>query len=367
MGVRALVTGATGFIGGHVVDALLREGHDVTALVRPTSDTRRLQRVGARLAVGDVTDPGSLRAACDGQKWLFHTAAVVGNVGSWKHFHDVGVRGTQRVIDASASAGVERFVHLSSITVYGTRPRRGCALREETPFDESPEPWNNYVREKVLSEKLLWKAHDEGKVQATSLRPSIVVGPRDRNVIPRTLSILRSPAGALIGSGDNRVPVVVVEELASAIVRAARDDVAIGRAYNLSGSRPMTQREYFAAFAAAAGLRAPTRTVPLPVAMLGAAALEGAWRIAARAEEPFLTRLVVALAGHDWTIDCARAASELGWRGDADYTAAIRRSVSWQSCRDDAVEMLAPEAWGPAERPDAMAAPTPSLRSSPLD
>ncbi len=326
--MKTLVTGATGFIGGHLVDVLQAAGHDVTALVRPTSDTTHLKQAEARLATGDVTDPASLQEACKGMDWVFHTAAVVGNYGTWSHYRDVGVRGTKNVIDAAATAEVKRFIHLGSIAVYGTRPR-GKPFTEDTPFDEKPERWNHYVREKVLSEKLLWKAHDEGRIRATSIRPSVVVGPRDRNAIPRTIAILKSPLGSLAGNGENRLPTVVIEELAEAIARAASADVAIGRAYNLSGKDPITQREFMRLFAEAAGLKPKTRGMPVPVAMSSAAILENAYRLLRRADEPFITRLVVAIAGRDYDINCDRAAADLGWAGTGDYADAIRRSVEW--------------------------------------
>lgn len=325
---RALVTGATGFIGGHIVDVLQNQGHDVTALVRATSDTTHLREREVRLATGDVTDPESLRVASAGMDWVFHTAAVVGTYGKWEHFREVGVRGTKNVIDAASSAGASRFIHLGSIAVYGTRPS-GVAATEDTPYDERPERWNHYVREKVLSEKLLWKAHAEGRIQATSFRPSVVVGPRDRNAIPRTLSIIKSPLGALAGKASNRLPTVVVEELAAAIAKSADQDVAIGKAYNLSGRDPITQHEFMRLYAEAAGLKPLTRTAPYSVALTMAGTVETLFRLARRKNEPFITRIVVAIAGHDYEIDCSRAAADLGWEGKADYADAIRRSVEW--------------------------------------
>jgi nucleoside-diphosphate-sugar epimerase len=326
--MKALVTGASGFIGSHIVDQLQAAGHDVTALVRPTSDVRYLDSIGARLAVGDVTDPESLRAAVVGMDSVFHTAAVVGTYGRWDHFREVGVRGTKNVIDAAAGAGVSRFIHLGSIAVYGTRPK-GELFNEDTPFDDHPERWNHYVREKVWSEKLVWKAHTDGKIRATSFRPAVVLGPRDRNAVPRALSIIRSPLGGLAGTGSNRVPSVVVEEMAATIVASAENEITAGKAYNLAGAAPITQFEFMSHFATAAGLKPLTRKVPLPVAMTIAAVLENAYLLARRKEEPFLTRIAAVVAGYDYNIDCTRAAADLGWEGKGDYGDAIRRSVEW--------------------------------------
>jgi nucleoside-diphosphate-sugar epimerase len=330
--MRVLVTGASGFIGGHVVERLADDGHDVTAFVRPTSDVAHLRSLEVPMALGDVRDADSLAAACQGKDAVVHTAAVVGTYGSWDHFLEVGVRGTQKALDAAASKGVSRFVHLGSIAVYGTRPT-GVPFTEDTPFDEKPERWNHYVREKVWSEKRVWRAHQEGKVEAVSIRPSVVLGPRDRNAIPRVLSIIKSPIGALSGKGDNRIPCVVVEELAEAIAKAMTEPAAAGRAYNFSGREPITQRQMVDAFAAAAGLKPLTRSAPEWVGMASARAFEGIYRLLRRKDEPYITRIAVALAGRDYEIDSSRAAAELGWEGSADYYDAIRRSVEVELSR----------------------------------
>lgn len=326
--MKAMVTGATGFIGSHLVETLIREGHEVTALVRHTSDTSHLRQCGATIAIGDVTDPSSLVSACDGVHWVFHTAAVVGSYGSWKHFYEVGVQGTQNAIDAAAVARVKRFVQLSSIVVYGMSPR-GRVLDEDTALDENPEPWNSYVREKVLSEKAVWQAHAEGKIRATCIRPSVVIGTRDRNSVSRALSLMRSPLGALAGDPQCRVPVVVVQELAALIAKAATTDVSIGRAYNVSGRNPISQRELMILYANAAGLRPLRRAVPYNVAMSSAALLEGFHKLFRRAGEPAISRIAVAIVGNDWNIDCSRARAELAWEGTGDYAKAIEESVQW--------------------------------------
>lgn len=327
--MRALVTGATGFVGGHIVEALAGAGHVVRALVRPTSDRTHLERLGVELAYGDVTRPDSLRRALSGVDAVFHTAALVSAYGRWEPYQRVGVEGTRNVVEAAAELGVERFIHLSSIAVYGFIHTSGRPIDESAPYDESPESWNHYVREKVLSEKVVWEAHDAGRIRATALRPSVVLGARDRNVVTRFMALGPLPVRATIGLGSNRVPCVVVDELADAAVRAATLDVAVGKAYNLSGQRPITQAELLRAFGRAAGCFvlptwAPTRAV------LGAAGLlEAAYRLAGREEEPFLSRLAVAIFGHDYEIDCSRAARELGWEGSADYVDAVRASVTW--------------------------------------
>ncbi|MCB9528629.1 MAG: NAD-dependent epimerase/dehydratase family protein [bacterium] len=323
---RILVTGASGFIGSHVIDALLGRGAHVRALVRRTSEIGHLEAAGVELYFGDLTDDASLRAACQGVDTVVHAAAVVGSYGSWDHFYEVGVRGTERLIDAASDAGVDRFVLISSIAVYGLRD--GMArLTEETPFDREPQRWNHYVREKVLSEDALWAAHAAGRIRATAIRPAVVLGRGDRNAVPRMAGLLESPLSLFPGRGDNRFPVVVVQDCAEAIVRACEREVAVGRAYNISGKEPITQAELYAMLAEAANLAPPRWRIPCGVALSLTAGLELGWRVLRRPGEPFATRIAVAVTGYDYDVDCTRAREELGWEGRRPYRRALEEAM----------------------------------------
>lgn len=327
--MRALVTGASGFIGGHVVEALRAAGHEVVALVRPTSDVSLLDGPGVTLAVGDVTDPDSLRRACEGVSCVFHTAAVVSMYGAWEEYRRVGVVGTENMVTAAMEAKVPRFVHFGSIAVYGLRHPAGVVITEDLPYDEDPEPWNHYVREKMLSEKVVWRAHESGRIGVTSLRPSVVIGTRDRNVVTRMMNLLRLPFTGTIGLGANRVGCVVVDELARFSVAAAASQKSLGRAYNVSGRDPITQRELYSLFAKAAGKRAQPFFTPYRVAFAGASIAERLSQLAGRKEEPVLSLISVPIFGQDFTVDSSRATRELGWEGTSDYERAVNESVKW--------------------------------------
>jgi nucleoside-diphosphate-sugar epimerase len=328
--MKALVTGASGFIGSHIVEALQAKGHQVLALVRPTSDTSHLKQTRAELVIGDVTDRDSLMRACQGVDWIFHTAAVIDNLASWTYYYQVGVQGTGNLVEAAAENRVARFIHFSSIVVYGmTAVGRTCT--EDTPFQEHPERWNHYVREKVLSEQLVVAAHRAGKVCATVMRPSIVIGPRDRTVIPRLLRLLGSWSGATVGEGNNRVPLVVVEELADICVKAAHLKEAEGKCYNLSGRRVVTQRDITAMLIEAAKVREPIIKLPLGMAITTAAVLENIYKLVGLKGEPIATRIGIALGAANWEIDCSRAHKDLGWLGDSDYKSAITRYLKTAS------------------------------------
>jgi nucleoside-diphosphate-sugar epimerase len=327
--MRVLVTGATGFIGGHVVEALREAGHEPVAAVRATSDVAFLERLGVARVRCDVTDRASLLVACKGVDCVIHTAAIVATYGSWEPYRRVGVEGTANVVEAAVAAGVPRLVHLGSIAVHGLDRQPGRVIREDAPLAHETEPWNHYVREKVLSEKIVWRAHDAGRIQVTSLRPSVVLGPRDRAVVTRMVKFVDSPFGGVIGTGSNRVGCVDVTDLARLAVLAATRREAVGRAYNASSTQVVTQREIVGAFGDAFGRwRKPWRA-PYAIAMLTAATLDELYATLGMRDEPIVSRISVAIFGNDFLVDCSRAERDLGWRGDADLRETIARSVEW--------------------------------------
>lgn len=318
---RILVTGASGFIGGHVCEALLSKGAHVRAMVRRSSDVAHLEGLGVELAYADLEDVPGMERACEGMDVVIHTAAAVGSYGEWAHFYQTGVLGTQRLIDAAVKGGATRFVHLSSIAVYGFKPH-GRSLDEDFPFDSKPEGWNHYVREKIMSEELLWLAHEAKRIRATSIRPVIVIGARDRNALPRLVDLLNLPVVALPGGPNLHFPVVCIEDCVDAIVRAVYNDAAIGRSYNVCGERIQLGR-FFGLLAKYAKRPAPKLYLPTSIVTPAVGALEAAWKFFKRPGEPITTRIAIVLAGYDYDIDCSRAQRELGWVARGDYEAAI--------------------------------------------
>ena len=328
-----MVTGASGFIGRHLVGELIRRGYEVTALARARTDVSSLGR-DVRLARGDVTDPDSLRRSFHGHDTVFHLAAVVGrNPGDWENHQRVGVTGTANVLAAAADAEVSRFVHLSSAAVHKARAPL-CFVNEDSPLDDEPEPWNDYVRQKVLSERLVWAAHHAGTVNATAIRPPTALGPGDANLAGVIQAIMSSPLGQVAQDGGNRVPVVVVEELARGIADAAAS-VAAGKVYYLAGTEQISKDRLLGHFRACglgplprgAQQRVGIGAVVFASRILGLVGPFGrgpSRRLVSRLEERSRRR-----AQHDCVIDCSLASADLGWQGAADYGDAIERAMEW--------------------------------------
>ena len=252
---RALVTGATGMIGSHLVDRLLAGGVEVRALVRPSSDLSYLRSLPIEIVSGEPTDRPALARAVAGCRWVFHTAAFHDPAYSFsrgKHFEAfkrVNVDFTEVLLSASAAAGVSRFVYVSSASVYSLAAR--APIAEDAPLD----PFSDYARSKLLAEELVRNYHARG-LAATIVRPCTTYGPRDRYVTPTLLALARLPILPLVEGGRHRQDLVYVGDVTELVWRAGRSDIAAGKAYNAASGRPQPMREFFDTF------RGPTRRAP---------------------------------------------------------------------------------------------------------
>lgn len=327
--MRVLVTGATGFIGSHLVDRLLERGDTVRALVRPSSDVSYLEERGVELVRGDITDPASLPAAVDGIEAVYHAAAQVSDWGPWREFRSVTIGGTRNVLEAAAQAGVARFLQVSTDNVYSSR-YLGKRMTEETPLETRFAWWDYYRRSKLAAERLAWRYHDEGRLAVTAVRPGLVLGERDRVMLPGVMAFLRSSSAMFLGNARNRLPYVYVGDIAAGCLLAATHPEAAGQAYNLASSETVTQRDLFAAIAEESGVALPRRSTPVVVARGIAFAMELSSIIGGRRWRPPMSRVGITQVAVDYIEDAGKAERELGWRAQTPMREAVRRAVEWQ-------------------------------------
>jgi nucleoside-diphosphate-sugar epimerase len=310
-GTSALVSGATGFLGGHLLFKLREKGFRVCALARKTSDIDGLLLSGADVCEGDVLDPQSLRRAMAGQQMVFHTAGKVSDWGSRREFWQANVEGTANVIAACRDAGVKRLIHVSSLTVLGL-PRSGARVDEQTPLAGSSRDF--YTASKIAGERLVSEAHGSGALETVVIRPGVIWGPGDTTILPRLAALLRRGRLVFIGRGENQLGLSHVENLSQGIILAAQTPSAAGQVYHLTDGEEITARAAFCALADALGVGPPRIALPFPVISFLAALLEWAARLRKAAAPPALTRYGVRLVACDSRYDIGKARSELGYR-----------------------------------------------------
>ena len=311
----ALVTGATGLVGNHVVQRLKREGWTVRALVRDAARAGALSRAGVDLATGDTLEPTGFARAARGCDVVFHAAAAITPRGGWEAFNGPNVQGTRNAIAAAASAKA-RLVHVSSVAVYGEEERyvRATPGRtdEESPLATIPDT-SFYARSKRESEQLVLEAHAAGKIWATAVRPCVVYGPYDRQFVPRVARLLRHGVAPLVNGGRLTLSIVHAANVADGMLRAAQHDGAGGRTYNLANDHEVTVAEFVRLASVGMGVRIRAFSIPRPLA----AGVFGAFTLLAplvmgdrfsgfvSSSLDFISR--------DNPFSSARARQELGW------------------------------------------------------
>ena len=324
-----LVTGATGMLGSHIAERLVALGRRVRAIVRPGSDARFLEALGVEILRGDLADPDACDRAVQGVEVVYHSAAKVGDWGTWREFQTNCIDATHNLGRAAASARVGRFLHISSTSAYGHPLEGGPPIVETAPRGQNLWIWDAYTRSKVESERVLWELADRDRLPITVIRPSWLYGERDRTTTARLVERLRQGKVMLVGSGENPLSAVYVGIVADAALLAAADTGSVGEAYNITNQGPITQRAFINLLAEAAGAPAVTRQVPYRVAYAAALLFEAKGRLVRQVRPPWVTRYATWLMGRNLEYSTDKARVRLGWSPGITYSESIRRTVRW--------------------------------------
>lgn len=326
--MKVLVTGAAGFLGGHLVDMLVERGDEVRALVRPIEDTSHLRSLsGVEIVYGDMTDAQSLKQAVQGVRRVYNVAAKTGPWGLESDYHAVNVRGLTDLILASLDAGVERIVHTSSITVYGHHLHG--LVTEDSPFHAEDNP---YSRTKIAGERLIADMVRDQNAPVVIVRPGWIYGPRDNASFARFVGLVESGKYFIFGTGNNIVPIVYVRDVAQGLIKAGDAGTeVVGRAYTIVDDRRVSQAEYLNVIADTLGVpRLKVHMPYLPIYATGRAA-ELLWEALGRRSStpPPLTTYGVTLLGGDQQFSIERARRELGFAPVYDVKRGVAEGVRW--------------------------------------
>jgi len=326
--VKVLVTGAAGFLGGHLVDMLVERGDEVRAMVRPVEEAVRLRELaGVEVVHGDLTDRESLKRVVQGVQRVYNVAAKTGPWGLEKDYTAANVWGVADLITAAMDAGVQRIVHTSSITVYGHHLHG--IVTEDQPFHAEDNP---YSRTKIAGEKLIADLVKERGAPVVIVRPAWIYGPRDTASFGRFVALVESGKGFLIGSGKNIVPVVYVRDVAQGLIRAGdAGDEVIGQAYTLADDHRVTQYEYLNMIASFLDVAPVTRKFPYFAMYTAGRSAELLWQAMGRRKSapPPVTTYGVTLLGGNQEFSIEKARRELGYKPEYDYIRGLADGVKW--------------------------------------
>lgn len=322
MTARVLLTGGSSLLGAAAARLLRDRGHQVTVF------QRRPAGLGADVTevLGDVTDAVTVRRAARGHDAVVHLAARVSATGPWSAFARANVDGTANVLAAAGAAGASRFVHVSSPSVaHSGRALVGAGAGPADPDAAS----GHYARSKALAEQLTLGADRPG-FAIVAVRPHLVWGPGDTQLVGRIVDRARRGRLALVGHGAALIDTTYVDDAAAALVAALdRAPQLHGQALVVSGGQPRPVAEVIGRVCAAAGAPAPRLRVPLGVARLAGAVIEGMWAAARRSDDPPMTRFLAEQLGTAHWFDQRRTRALLDWHPHVGFEEGLARLRAW--------------------------------------
>jgi nucleoside-diphosphate-sugar epimerase len=311
---KVFVTGAHGFIGRALVDRLRELGSDVSGVDILPGDDPAIVRA-------DITSPGDWQRVADGADVIVHTAAIVGMYSSPKGYWETNVVAPRLVLDAAVTGGAQRFVHLSSIVVFGFDFEG--EVSERAPVRPNGV---HYVDTKIASEQVVLAAHADGELPCTIVRPGDVYGPGSRPWTVEPVRLLKARQLVLPDGGRGLHSPVYVDDLVEGIVRAATVAEAAGRVFTITGPEHVTIGDFIGHYCHMLGIERP-RTVPAAIARTAARVIDAVAR--ARGARNEVTPGAVDYFLRRGTYSIARAREVLGYEPAVDLEEGMRRTEAW--------------------------------------
>ncbi len=322
--MKVFITGGGGFLGSHIIDQLLKEGHKITSYSRATYP--ELEEKGVTTIQGSLSDKEKLTQACAGHDVFFHTASKVAMWGKRSDFHETNVLGTQNALHAARENGIENFIYTSTPSVvFGENSLSG--VDESTPYPK--ESYSRYGASKAQAEKWVLEQNGQG-IKTVALRPHLIFGPRDRNLIPRLVEAANKGRLKIVGDGTNKVDVLYVENAADAHIKAwqalrERPQLVGGEAYFI-GQGPVVLWDFINDILEHYQIPPVQKKISFQKAFkVGGLIEKGAEFLKVYNWHPPMTRFVALQLSKDHYFDHKKAVEHLGWKPKVSVTEALSR------------------------------------------
>jgi nucleoside-diphosphate-sugar epimerase len=329
--VKVLVTGATSLIGVHVAQRLLARGDEVTAFQRGQTERTGVPSTVAdttpsATVLGDIADPAAVAAAVEGHDAVIHLAAKVGVTGTFDEYVRANVTGTQTVLTAARAAGVSRFVHVSSPSVaHGGEALVGADAEPADPGATR----GHYATSKAEAEQIALDA-DAAGFAVVAIRPHLVWGPGDTQLVGRIVDRARSGRLALVGSGTALIDTTYIDNAADALVAALdRAPQVAGEALVVSNGEPLTVGEILGRITIAAGVGPPRLAVPRRLAFAVGLVAERVWDRTGRLDDPPMTSFLAEQLSTAHWFDQRHTRDALGWVPAVSLDEGFDRLAAW--------------------------------------
>lgn len=318
--MRIIVTGATGFLGGALTERLLSQGIDVTALGRDRAKLAMLEAKGAQPLELDLAQPN--RPSDLAADAVIHCAALSSPWGTHAAFHAANVIGSKNAIAIARAAGVRRFVHISTPSVY-FRFDDQIAVREDTSL---PKPVNAYAHTKRQAEMLVL---DAANLDPIVLRPRGLYGPGDTTLLPRLVKVARQRALPLMNQGRAATDLTFITDVADAAIAATTYQGALNqRIFNVSGGQALNVRDVAERTAERANVKVRWRSAPTELVLNAARCMEAVCARLPHRPEPPITAYSAALFAFTQTLNIEAAAKHLGWAPKVSFNEGLDRTFA---------------------------------------
>lgn len=301
--MKVFITGATGFIGKAVVKNLIKDKHSVTELLLPQEDERLAG--GSAFVRGDVTQRESLAGKMKGHDAVIHLAGAVG-YQSWKNCRNINIHGARNVVDEAVHSGVRRFIHMSSVSVYGRVPN--VLIGEDFPHRKIGDPYGDT---KIDAENIIHEVALGGALDVTIIRPTAVYGEGDDKFLPKLIENLKSGKFRIVGSGEHSVDLINVSDIADFVLLVLKEPKSIGKTYNLANLENPSWNEMLQAISSELGIPMPEKHLPYQLAYAFGGVMEFLSFFSRK--PPRLNRYSIRLIGQPYHYSTDRARQEMGF------------------------------------------------------
>ncbi len=322
--VKALVTGANGFLGSYIVKQLLDRDYQVRTLTR--SRNEGLAAINGECFHGDIRDLDKIEKAFHGVDVVFHTAAISGIWGSWRKYHTTNTMGTRNVVECCVRNGVSRLVYTSSPSVTFNGDHQ---IHQDESAPYAREWLCNYPKSKALAEQHVLDSNDPADLMTCALRPHLIWGPGDRHLIPRLIKRGRLRQLRRVGDGSNLVDTTYVENAAHAHVLAAEalqpTSPVCGKAYFISQGDPVNCWGFINEILALAGIPRIRKQISFYWAYRLGRTLETWHEMWSNEEEPRMTRFLAAQLAKSHYFDISRARRDFGYEPLVSHEEGMKR------------------------------------------
>lgn len=324
--MKILVTGATGFIGGRTVEALLALSYDeVRCCGRNRSKAERLEKQGACFYEGSLLDDEHLEEITRDIDVVVHCAGLAGTWGKYEDYHQANVTATEKLIAVARKNGTQRFVNISSPSIYFDYCDQFDLVEGDLPKRFS----NHYAATKFKAEKVVEEAHSE-KFLTVSLRPRFVIGAGDNQIIPRLIRLQQSKMLVQIGDGENIVDITTVKNVVDAILLCLQaPTTAMGEVYNISNGAPVKFWEFVDMVLTKMGLATEKKKLPYSLMLRLARVNQMVAICVKRKEEPRLLPIAVAALAKSMTLNISKAREKLGYDPQQSLEEGVDEFLAW--------------------------------------